>query len=68
MDKVTEYLIENMKPMPQPFTRREYLMLKLMEDGRTPWYMAIEAIASTAIEHPEWDMEEAKTLSEWERG
>lgn len=24
-----------------------------------------EAIASTAIEHPEWDMDEVKTRKEW---
>lgn len=64
MDKVTEYLLKN-KPNP-PFTRREYLMFKLMEDG-SPWWVAIEAIASCAIDHPEWDMSETKTLEEWEK-
>lgn len=27
--------------------------------------MANEAVASTAIEHPEWDMDEVRTREEW---
>jgi hypothetical protein len=29
--------------------------------------MAVEAVATTAIEHPEWDMTETKTWFEWEQ-
>lgn len=46
------------------FTRRQYLTLRLCMDGANIWE-AIEAIASTAIEHPEWDMDEEKTWHEW---
>jgi hypothetical protein len=45
-------------------TRDRYLVLSLILDG-TPWYIAEEAVASTALEHPEWDMNEEKTWSQW---
>lgn len=59
-------------------TRRTYLTLKVMEPQRCargePFYpapvgifMAAEAVASTAIEHPEWDMDERKRWDEWEQ-
>jgi hypothetical protein len=46
-------------------TRRRYLTIKAMEAGAS-WPLAVEAVASTAIEHPEWDMDETKTYEEWE--
>jgi hypothetical protein len=48
-------------------TRRRYLLIKAMAAGGGP-FLAAEAVASTAIEHPEWDMEEKRTFDEWERG
>jgi hypothetical protein len=32
-----------------------------------PWYIAVEAVATTALEHPEWDMSEEKTYDQWRR-
>jgi hypothetical protein len=29
-------------------------------------FLALEAVSSTAIEHPEWDMNEKKTYAQWE--
>jgi hypothetical protein len=34
--------------------------------GGAPIWAATEAVATVAIEHPEWDMEEEKTWEEWE--
>lgn len=45
-------------------TRDRYLTLSLILSG-VPWYLAKEAVATTAIEHPEWDMNEEKTWKEW---
>lgn len=45
-------------------TRREYLTYKTLMLG-VPAFMAVEAVSSTAIEHPEWDMDEKKTWLEW---
>jgi len=44
---------------------REYLLYKSVQHG-CGIFMAIEAIASTAMEHPEWDMDEEKEWEEWE--
>lgn len=49
----------------EPITRRSYLTRKLIFLG-TPPLMAPEAVSSTALEHPEWDMEEEKSYDEWE--
>lgn len=46
-------------------TRRLYLLTKAMETGASN-LVVMEAVASTAIEHPEWDMEELRTWEEWE--
>lgn len=51
---------------PPKITRRMFLVLRVMGDG-VPVSLATEAVASTAIEHPEWDMDERATLIEWER-
>ena len=53
-------------------TRRAYyvfkILLRSMDDEQpTTIFMAQEAVASTAIEHPEWDMEELRTWAEWEK-
>lgn len=47
-------------------TRRRYLLIKACLAG-AHWTIAHEAVSSTAIEHPEWDMEEERTWAEWER-
>lgn len=47
-------------------TRRAYLMFKAMEDGAGP-FVAAEAVSSTALEHPEWDMDEERSWDEWEQ-
>lgn len=51
-------------------TRRQYLTLKAMEGtgGTLGMLVAIEAVSSTAIEHPEWDMDEEREFVEWEKG
>jgi len=60
-------------------TRRAYLTLKVMmaqpehpspasmQPFATNMMVAIEAVSSTAIEHPEWDMDEERTFAEWEK-
>lgn len=48
------------------YTRRQWLMRHALLGGATPG-MAREAIASTALEHPDWDMDgETKTLADWD--
>lgn len=57
------------KDLPK-LSRRQYLLIKAMEpiDGQpVHWAVAMEAVSSTAIEHPEWDMNEEKTWAEWEK-
>lgn len=51
---------------PEKFTRRQYLTYELVMRGAKV-FEAIEAIASTAIEHPEWDMDEELTWAEWQK-
>lgn len=52
---------------PRNLTRRSYMMIKAMEreEAGSLWLVA-EAVASTAMEHPEWDMTETKSWDEWE--
>lgn len=48
-----------------------YYMVRAMEaapDSMHPvakYLLAAEAVASTAIEHPEWDMEEKRPWKDW---
>lgn len=44
---------------------RRFYMVAVACDGADVW-TAVEAVSSTAIEHPEWDMDEMKTWAEWE--
>lgn len=46
-------------------TRRRYLIIQALISG-AGLFATSEAVASTALEHPEWDMEETKTWKEWE--
>lgn len=58
----------NSKPpsIDRTYTRRQFLIYQaIMETGTTVW-TAMEAVATTAIEHPEWDMDEEMTWSQWE--
>lgn len=48
-----------------PMTRRHWLLVSAVAAGADV-FTAVEAVASTAIEHPEWDMGETRTWSEWE--
>lgn len=47
-------------------SRRRYLTLKAVMDGASI-FVAMEAVSSTAIEHPEWDMAEERTWQQWEK-
>jgi hypothetical protein len=48
------------------YTRREWLTRHAIMAGASPM-LAKEAVASTAIEHPDWDMDgETKTMADWE--
>jgi hypothetical protein len=52
---------------PSPLiTRRRWLMIQARLAGGD-MFLASEAVHSTAIEHPEWDLDEAKTWAEWEK-
>lgn len=51
-------------PATQTFTRRQFLEYQAIMGG-TNLFLAKEAVASTAIEHPEWDMDEEMTWAEW---
>jgi hypothetical protein len=55
--------------MTEKITMRRYLITKVLMDnpGTTNIFVAIEAVSSTAIEHPEWDLEEERTWEEWEK-
>lgn len=48
-------------------TRKMYLTLTVMQTEGCGPFLAAEAVASTAIEHPEWNMDEEKTWTEWEK-
>ena len=48
------------------WTRREFLIEQAIIYGAWP-FLAREAVASVAIEHPEWDMDEKRPWSAWER-
>lgn len=50
---------------PERYTRRQFLTYQLVMEAGTPIYEAMEAVASTAIEHPEWDMDEEMTWAQW---
>ena len=48
-------------------SRRAYLVMKLVATRKANVFMAMEAVSSTALEHPEWDMAETRTWEEWEK-
>lgn len=52
---------------PYKLSRRTYLILKATMDGSASLMLAVDAVDSTAMAHPEWDMAEVRTWTEWER-
>ena len=60
----------------KPCTREQYLTVKCIDNivreqgaaSIVDLFMVKEAVASTAIEHPEWNMNEVKSYEEWEKG
>jgi len=46
-------------------TRQTYLLVKANLAGGSFWVNQ-EAVASTALAHPEWDLTEMKSFAEWE--
>lgn len=48
-------------------TRRGYLILRGMIETGAPYPVASEAVASVAVEHPEWNLDEKRTWKEWDR-
>lgn len=50
----------------QTFTRRQFLIYQTIIETDAPWMQAYEAVASTALAHPEWDMDEEMTWAEWQ--
>ncbi len=50
----------------EPLTRRRYLTIRALAAGAHP-LLVREAVASVALEHPEWDMTEERTWAEWEK-
>ena len=58
----------NKQREPYVCTRRHYLIAQAMCADPAPGiFLAVEAVATTAIEHPDWDMEEVKQWTEWEK-
>ena len=49
-----------------PITRRGYLILRAMAETGVSYPVASEAVASVAIEHPEWNLDEKRPWPEWE--
>jgi hypothetical protein len=45
-------------------SRRTYLIMKACKT--VPPIVAMEVVATSALSHPEWDMEESKPWAEWE--
>lgn len=45
-------------------TRRQFLIFRSVERGAAP-FLAEEAVANTALAHPEWDMNEKRSWDDW---
>jgi len=52
-------------PESDQLSRRQYLIRSAIARGADV-FMAIEAVDSTLLAHPDWDPEELKTWEEWE--
>lgn len=46
---------------------RTYLAMETMSATGCGLFVALEAVASTAIEHPEWDMAAKRPYLEWKK-
>lgn len=53
-------------PFGEKITRRQYLMFSALEMEGSTYLMAIEAVATTALAHPDWNMDERQTWEEWD--
>lgn len=49
------------------YMTRKAAILAAVNGFVVPFYVIQEAVASEAIEHPEWDLEMKKTYEEWDR-
>jgi hypothetical protein len=47
-------------------TRRDYLLYSVLLAGADIW-TATEAVYSTVLTHPEWQLDEKKTWDEWSK-
>jgi hypothetical protein len=65
------FFITSMTDNSMAISRRSYLILKARQSSqhtsRVPLCGALEAVATMAFEHPEWDMDEVKTWDQWEK-
>lgn len=50
----------------EPLTFQQYAERKMMMSG-LPWMHVKEAVASTALEHPEWADLPPRSFNEWEK-
>ncbi len=53
-------------PLVVVMSRRQWLFFRALRVPSVSVFEAWEAVSSTAIEHPEWDMEEQRTMREWD--
>ena len=51
--------------MSDEMSKLTYLTVKACQEGAAFWVVQ-EAVASTALSHPEWDLDARKTFTEWE--
>jgi hypothetical protein len=51
---------------PALISRRTFLVIEACREGAT-WPLAVEAVATYALAHPEVDMGEYRTYDEWRR-
>ena len=47
------------------YTRRQFMEYRRIMDDRQPCWVAKEAVAAAALEHPDWDLDEEMTWAEW---
>lgn len=50
----------------EKITLRRYLTTMALLQVGTDVFTAVEAVSSTAIEHPEWNLDELDTWAGWE--
>ena len=50
------------------YTRRQFLEYRRVMDGGQPSWVAKEAVATAALDHPDWDLDEEMTWAEWTHG